>query len=72
MSTPLTLPTFVTQTYYVRDATASYDAPAFTVDASCPQTMYYTNSISANTWITGFTDNSGDGKLVSWQTNDET
>ena len=33
--------------------------------------MYYTNSISPNTWITGFTDNNGDGKIVSWQTNDE-
>ena len=30
--------------------------------------MVYTNSVSANDWISGFTDNDGVGKIVGWQT----
>ena len=68
-NTPLVAPIFDNQLYYVTNPLDSYDAPAFTVDPSCPQDMTYTNTITpANTWID---NNGGDGKLVSWQTNDE-
>ena len=33
--------------------------------------MYYSNSISLNDWITGFTDSNGLGKVVAWQTDNE-
>lgn len=49
----------------------SYEAPPFTVDPSCIsiyQTFNYTNTVSANS---GFIqNNSGDGKLVSYETID--
>ena len=47
----------------------SYDAPPFTVDPGCiKQTVYYTNTVTANS---GFIqNNSGDGKLVSYETVD--
>ena len=30
----------------------------------------YTNAVSTNTWITGYTDFGGLGKIVGWQTDD--
>ena len=67
VNTPLVVPTWVDQVYYVTDPVGNYDPPPFTVDPICPQTIIHTNAITpANTWITGVTDNAGVGKAVSW------
>ena len=41
----------------------SYDAPAFTVDASCPQTMTYTNTVTINNFI----NNVGRSRRWCWR-----
>ena len=56
---PFTLPTWVTQLYYVTDPLSSYDPPAFITEPECDQNIVYTNQVSPNDWITGFTDNLG-------------
>lgn len=68
-----TAPTTATdQVYYVTNAYSDYQYPAFTkTHPSCTET--YTNSIlPVNTWITGVSDNAGDGSLVGWSTTDDT
>ena len=68
IGTPLVPPaTIQTQTYYVNFPLGDYDAPAFTTDPTCPQTMYYTNTVTANNFINNF---AGAGKYLTWQTND--
>ena len=60
----------VNQQYMVTGPYAEYDPPVFEANSGCPQILSYTNSVSANTWITGFTDNGGLGKIVGWQTDE--
>ena len=70
--TLITYPSLTTQIYYVTNPTGSYSVPAFTTTTLCADALIYTNSIApTNTWITGVTDNSGNGRDVSWQTNVE-
>ena len=80
INTPIIPSSLIDQIYYVNFPTGSYDAPAFTVNASCPQAMTYTNSVATNNAMTTANDvtninfinnNAGAGKLVSWQTNDD-
>ena len=63
ITTPIIPSNLIDQIYYVNFATGSYDAPAFTVDPSCPQTMVYTNTVTTNNFIN---NNAGTGKLLSW------
>ena len=67
---PFLPPTRVDQIYYVTDPQTSYELPVFTVNAACPQPTVYTNSISTNTWISGFFGNNGLGRKVSWYSTD--
>ena len=61
--------TGVNQVYYITDSLGSYTFPAFGKSQSgCSET--YFNSISTNSWITGVTDNSGNGETVSWSSSD--
>lgn len=69
---PLTAPTFIDQNYYIRNVLGDYDAPAFPVDPVCGETVVtYTNSVTGPNFITGVSDNLGDGKLVGWYSADE-
>ena len=63
--------TLTDQLYYVTDVLGSYDPPTpFTSSsADCQADLVYTNVVTTHTWIT---DNSGTGKALSWQTDDET
>ena len=63
---PFYPPPFVDQLYYITEPEGSYEPGAFTTDPECPQDIVYSNSVSTNDWITGFTDNGGAGKLVRW------
>ena len=63
INTPIIPSSLIDQIYYVNSATGSYDAPAFTVDASCPQTMTYTNTVTTNNFIS---NSAGLGKYLSW------
>ena len=41
-----------------------YDMPAFTVsDATCPQTLTYTNTVTVNNFVNDF---GGTGKYLTW------
>ena len=68
INTPIIPSSLIDQIYYVNSASGSYDAPAFTIDASCPQTMTYTNTVTTNNFIS---NNAGLGKLLKWETNDD-
>ena len=58
------------QLYYVTDPYADYVFPTFARSRiECPE-AYWNEVVSpANTWITGVSDNNGDGVVVGWQTN---
>lgn len=62
---PVSIPT---QIYYVQFPMGDYDAPAFTIDAACPQTILYSNTVTLNNFIN---DNAGVGKYLTWQTSDD-
>ena len=67
-TTPIIPSILIDQTYYVNYPTGFYDAPPFTVNASCSQPMVYTNNVSTNNFIS---NSAGTGKYLSWQTNDD-
>ena len=69
----LTPATLINQSYIITTAYADYDAPVWTIlPATCDTTIEYFNQVMpVNTWITGESDNNGDGKLVGWETFDE-
>ena len=67
-ATPIITSNLIDQTYYVNFPTGSYNAPAFTVDASCSLTIVYTNIVTTNNFIS---NSLGVGKNISWQTNDD-
>ena len=65
LTTPIIATNVVDQTYFVNFAEGFYEAPAFTIDAACPQTIVYSNTVTGNNFITG------SGKKLSWQTDDK-
>lgn len=49
-----------------------YDPPDFTVSGDpnlCPAKLLYANTVTLNNFVS---DSGGDGKYLSWQTNDNT
>lgn len=68
-TTQIIPPSFLDQVYYVMFPVGSYDAPSFSIDPACPQTLFYSNSASPNTFIS---DSAGTGKFLTWQTDADT
>ena len=58
----------VNQIYYVTDPLSEYEVPDFGLTRPTCPVAYYNSALAMNTWLTGISDYSGDGKLVGWKT----
>lgn len=67
-------PVLVDQTYIITTPYADYDPPEWLMTPdTCIVPYIYTNQVTpVNTWITGVSDNLGDGKIVGWFSTEET
>ena len=58
----------VNQVYYVTNALSEYEIPDFGRTLTGCAITYYNSALPVNTWLTGVSDYSGNGKKVGWST----